>query len=102
MCKFFLENIDFIAQKSYNIITERERKIPKTRKVIIMKKSTELKNALTEMYNNKVWNKHVEIEGENYIYISATNEFRRVIKQPSGQIAMLVGCMVQGNFMWCC
>lgn len=68
-----------------------------------MEKSIELKNKLIEIYNLKKWDKIVEINGDKYIYISATNEFRKIIKQSSGDIAAIVATMVMGKyFTWCC
>ena len=67
-----------------------------------MKKTVELKNALTEMYNKRIWNKYTEIDGKIYIYNSARNEFRVLVNQPSGTIAALVGCMTIAGFFWCC
>lgn len=65
-----------------------------------MKKTNELKNALVEMFENKVWNKLTLIDGDYYIYVSAKNEFRKLVHQPSGDIAALVGCMAFGRFVW--
>lgn len=45
-------------------------------------KNEELKDALVHLYNKHEWNKYVKIDGEQYIYISCKNEFRRVVHQP--------------------
>lgn len=59
-----------------------------------------LKDALKEIGNNKsFWNKHLEIEGNQYVYISAKNEFRKVVEQPSGTVEVIVGCMFLGDFL---
>ncbi len=68
----------------------------------VLEKTKELKEALVRMYNKHEWNKHIEIDGEQYIYISCKNEFRRVVHQSGEDIAVLVGCMAFGQFMWCC
>lgn len=61
-----------------------------------------IKKSLEAIGNNKaMWNKHIEISGETYIYNSAKNEFRQVVNQPGGTIARLVGCMVMGHFVKC-
>ncbi len=65
----------------------------------VFEKTKELKEALVRMYNEHEWNKHIEIDGEKYIYISCKNEFRRVVHQPGEDIAVLVGCMAFGRFM---
>lgn len=68
-----------------------------------MKKSDELKNKLIEIYNNKQWDKIIDVNGDKFIYISATNEFRKIINQPSGDIAAIVATMTMGKFFtWCC
>ena len=68
-----------------------------------MEKSIELKNKLIDIYNSKTWDKIIDINGEKYIYISATNEFRKIVKQSSGDIATIVATMVMGKyFAWCC
>ncbi|MBO5449822.1 MAG: hypothetical protein J5994_10935 [Ruminococcus sp.] len=70
-----------------------------------MKKTNELKAKLHETFSNRNnWNREVTIDGEVYIYISATNEIRRIVKQPCETIAQLVACLVC-NFqviVWCC
>lgn len=66
-------------------------------------KSEELKNALLNMYNKKIWNKETEIDGERYIYISVQNYFKKIIDQPSGKTTVLIGCINSiGQFVWCC
>lgn len=75
-----------------------------------MKKTNDLKKKLIATFSNRQnWNRLIEIDGEKFIYISAKNEIRREVKQPSGTVALLVGCFVfvgtdspLGNFMWCC
>lgn len=68
-----------------------------------MIKTNELKNKLETTFTNKAnYNKHIQIDGETYIYISCRNEIRRVVHQNSGDIAVLVGCFTFGRFMWCC
>lgn len=75
-----------------------------------MKKTDDLKNKLVATFTKRNnWNKHIEIDGETYIYISAKSEIRREVHQQSGTIASLVGYFTfvggenwMGNFMWCC
>lgn len=57
---------------------------------------------LEEIGNNrKQWDRIIEINGDLFIYNSAKNEFRKVVKQPSGEILVLVGCMAFGRFVYC-
>lgn len=72
-----------------------------------MKKSNELREKLVATFaDKKNWNRLIDIDGEKYIYISAVNEVRREVKQPSGTIATLVGCFTlvtdHNTFIWCC
>ena len=65
-------------------------------------RTEELKNKLAATFSNKAnWNKHIDIDGETYIYISCKNEIRQRIHQTGGDIAILVGCFAFGRFMWC-
>jgi hypothetical protein len=67
-----------------------------------MKKSEDFRKTLAELFGDKRnWNRLIEVDGERYIYVSALNEIRQLISQPSGTIAVLVGCFVQGYLMWC-
>ncbi len=66
------------------------------------KKTEKLKESLVQIYNTHEWDKHIKINGIQYIYISCKNEFRRVVHQPGEDIAVLVGCMAFGQFIWCC
>lgn len=62
-----------------------------------------IKSRLEAIGNNKaMWDKRIEIENEIYIYVSARNEFRKEVSQPSGTVAALIGCMVLGKFVKCC
>ena len=56
-----------------------------------------MKDKLKEIYDTKNWNKYVEIDGEKYIYNSTLNEFRKLVHQPSGDIAVVVGFMMCEN-----
>lgn len=74
-----------------------------------MKKTDAMRDKLIAIFSNRRnWNRHIEIDGEIYIYVSANNEIRREIKQPSGTIAQLVACfsLFEGTgyerLMWCC
>lgn len=65
-------------------------------------KTAEIKNALTEIYNDtSKHNKRISINGDVFIYISAKNEFRVEQIRNNYTVALLVGCMCCGRFMWC-
>lgn len=74
-----------------------------------MKKTEEIRQVLRDVFSNRRnWNRRIEIDGEMYIYISAVNEIRREVHQPSGTIAQLVAhfSLFEGNgydkIVWCC
>lgn len=68
-----------------------------------MEISYNLRKTLEGIGNDKaLWDRHIEIEGDMYFYSSARNEFRKVANQPSGTIAILIGCMAFGQFIKCC
>ena len=59
-----------------------------------------IKNKFIEIANNKkMWNTNIEIDGETYIFISSRNEFRKIVKQQSGVIGVVVAVWVEGNLM---
>lgn len=64
--------------------------------------TTTVKTRLEEIGKNKnMWDKHITIENERYYYCSLRNEFRKEVNQPSGTVAILVGCMALGKFVKC-
>ena len=69
-----------------------------------MTKTNELKNKLAATFADKAnHDKHITIDGDDYIYISCRNEIRRVINHENRtQEAVLVGCFAFGRFKWCC
>lgn len=68
-----------------------------------MTKTNELRDKLVATFANKAnHDKHITINGEDYIYISCRNEIRRVVHQAGEDVAVLVGCFAFGKFMWCC
>lgn len=69
--------------------------------VINMKKTDELRENLIEAFGNRMnWNKRIEIDGEIFKFVSATNEIRHEVKQQSGTIFEQCAVMLFGNFMW--
>jgi hypothetical protein len=51
----------------------------------------ELKNRLETIFSNKAnWNKHIDVDGNRYIYISAKNELRKEVTNG----AILVGFFI--------
>lgn len=68
-----------------------------------MIKTDELKNKLETTFSDKVnHDKHITIDGDEYIYISCRNEVRKTAHQTDYTIAVLIGCFAFGKFMWCC
>ena len=54
-----------------------------------------VRNKLIEIAENKkLWNKNIEIDGETYIFVSSRNEFRKMVKQPSGEIGVVVAVWI--------
>ena len=66
-----------------------------------MKKTDNLKEKLIATFGDRRnWNKRIEIDGEVFCFVSANNEIRREVKQPSGTIFVQCAVMLFGNFVW--
>ncbi|MGN0686660.1 MAG: helix-turn-helix domain-containing protein [Oscillospiraceae bacterium] len=64
-----------------------------------IRQTEELKEKLKETFSDKKnWNKHITIDGEDFIYISARNEIRYV---HSDKEAPLIACFAFGEIIWC-
>lgn len=56
----------------------------------------ELKNKLEKLFSKKSnWNKHIDVDGDRYIYISAKNELRKEVTNG----AVLVGFFIGNSLM---
>lgn len=63
-------------------------------------KTLEIKQELQKLVDTPY--KWTLINGEYYVYNKATNTVRVKRKQPSGEIAALIGCFFFREFIWCC
>jgi len=67
-----------------------------------MEQTNELREKLTKIFSQREnWNKLIDVDEELYIYISSCNEIRRLVRQPSGNVAVLVACFCLGKLIWC-
>ena len=66
-----------------------------------MEKTDTLKQKLIVAFGDRRnWNRSIEIDGEVSRFVSATNEIRRQVKQPSGTIFVQCAVILFGIFAW--
>lgn len=66
-----------------------------------MEKTDTLKQKLIAAFGDRRnWNRSIEIDGEVFRFVSAINEIRRQVKQPSGTIFVQCAVILFGNFAW--
>lgn len=66
-----------------------------------MEETDTLKQKLLAAFGDRRnWNRNIEIDGEVFRFVSATNEIRRQVKQPSGTIFVQCAAILFGNFVW--